>query len=166
MGDTNVEVLERLRAKDALLFSLSDTLDVKASIALVLITFLATQSSGFLASALPGRLAWVQLVSAVLLGAGAIFALASLWPRDHDTETAEALDEWTQQLREHFKGHPDPEAEVEAEFRSGMIKRLKERIATNARIDRTKSRFMEWSYKLSGVAMLLNMTTLIALASS
>lgn len=166
MSDTNAEVLERLQAKDALLFGLSDTLDVKASIALVVITFLGTQSGVFLASQqqLPEVLRYAQLGSAVALAFAGCIALVALWPRDHDTETAEELDGWAQQLREHYKHSPDPEQAVAEAFRSGRIQRLKERINANAKVDRLKSGLVAWSYKLSAVGLVLNMVTLLGLA--
>jgi hypothetical protein len=165
MSDTNAEVLERLQAKDAMLFGLSDTLDVKSSIALVVITFLATQSGVFLASdQLPVGLSYIQLLSAFVLAAAGVVSLVALWPRDYETETAEELDVWEQQLRAHYQGNFDAEESVATAFRSGRIQRLKERIAANAEVDRVKSNLVAWSFRLSGIGLLLNMATLVGWA--
>jgi hypothetical protein len=162
------QILERLQAKDSLLFALSDTLDVKSSIVLVVVTFLATQTADFLTNAqvAVGPLRYVQVASAFALALSGTLALASLWPRDHEVETAEQFDEWEQQLREHYKDAPDPEQAVAETFQRGRIQRLKERIAANDRVDRQKSRLVALAYTLAGVALLLNMGTLLALALS
>lgn len=86
-------IIERLQQKDALLFHLSDTLDVKASIWLVVITFLATQTAGFLSDALlPGALRYAQIGSALSLAAAGALALVVLWPRNYYHENPIARD--------------------------------------------------------------------------
>src|SRR5688572_28070342 len=140
MADLTADVLERLEAKDELLFDLSDTLDSKASIALVIVTFLATQSGVFLSnSGLNEQLRVLQIVAAFALAGAGGFAVAALWLRDHTTETAESLDEWLRQLRAHYSGATNAEDAVFIAFREGRIKRLKESIAANSEISRNKS---------------------------
>jgi hypothetical protein len=165
MPDVTGVVLEQLRAKDAQLFSLSDAFDVKASIALVVITFLATQSAAFLEKgSLLGRFEWVQRGSAVALAAAGALAVVALWPRVHQTETAEGLRAWAQQLREYYKDQPNPEMAVTEAFHAGLVERLEERIAVNSRIDQSKSRYVDWSFKCTAAALALNMATLLAFA--
>jgi hypothetical protein len=165
MSNVNAELIERLEAKDAMLFGLSDTLDAKASIALVIITFLATQSGMFLATVgLPEQLRVLQIISAFALAIAGGVSVAALWPRDHEAETPEALDEWLDELRAFYSDSPDVETAVAVAFRDGRIKRLKESIAANGKIDRLKSRFVMTAYGFSVVALALNMTTLLGLA--
>src|SRR5258706_14241270 len=143
MTDTNLEVLARLEARYQQLFTLSDTLDTKASIALVLITFLAQQTGTFLARPqLPLQLYVLQIAAAFALLFGGLTAFACLWPRDHETETAEQLDEWLQQLRAYYKDADNPAQAVDKAFQAGRIQRLKERISSTKKIDDDKSAFV------------------------
>ena len=167
MTSIDAEIVERLQAKDALLFSLSDTLDVKASIVLVVVTFLGTLSGIFLANPLlPYLLRYGQLAAAVFLAGAGLMAFITLWPRQHELETAETLDEWQQELRAHYKNALDPNEAVSEAFTAGRVQRLKERIQLHTGIDRAKSNCLDWSYRLSAVALALNLTTLIWLALS
>ena len=165
MADIDAEVIERLRAKEQLLFGLSDTLDAKAGLALVFITFLATQSGEFINNGqLPVYLKWFQWISIVSLVGAGVAAFSSLWPREHDTETAEELASWVADLRNHYKGAADPELAVRRAFRSGMIDLIQQRIVSSAGIDTAKSSLIWKSYALAGVALTLNLMTLIAIA--
>src|SRR5690348_4795153 len=95
MKELQKTVEEYLKSQDDLEFELGDTLDVKTSIALVLITFLATQSADFLRHNPPLSSFWhvVQVVSAAALIAAGVLAIAELKPRGYiaRTEPAEFL---------------------------------------------------------------------------
>jgi hypothetical protein len=166
MSPTDAEVMEHLRAKDQMLFGLSDILDAKAGIALVVITFLASQSSDLLTtdSPLPPVLWFFQMVSIGCLAAAGIAAVGSLWPRDHAVEKSEELEKWAGDLREYYKDDANPEVAVENAFRKGLVERLKERIATNAEIDATKADLLNRAYKLAGISLGLNLLTLVSMA--
>jgi len=165
MSDTHSEILERLQAKDALLFGLSDTLDVKASLALVMITFLATQTGAWLSmDGLPIWFHSAQVLAAFVLAAAGIVALVSLWPRNHALEPAEAFEAWVQELRAFYRDAPHPEEAVAQEFRRGRILRLTERIEAHEQLDREKSRLVGLAYVLTGVAVILNLGTVMGLA--
>ena len=157
-------VVERLETKDALLFRLSDVLDTKASISLVVITFLATQTAGFFADGLSGWLWWCQLGVAVVLASAGLFAMGALWPREFDIETSEELDTWVAQLRAHFRDEPDADAKVKAELTSGRIASAKARIKRNGSVDALKSQFIGWIYRCVSVAVVMNMGTVIVMA--
>ena len=165
MGTTDADVLDRLRARDQLLLSLSDVLDTKASIGMVAITFLATQSGELLTrEGLPEVFRWFQFASVFCLALAGMAAVGSLWPRDHQGDTAEELDDWARQLREHYKDAPDPEQAVDQAFRRGTIDRMKERIAANKAIDDSKAALITKTYVLTGLALVLNLLTVVALA--
>ncbi len=80
-----VEVMQMIRdeihAKEDLSLRLGDALDIKASIGLAVILFLATQSAYFLDKGLPRIGIAMQLFSILCIVLAAIFALAELWPR-------------------------------------------------------------------------------------
>ena len=67
--------LEEINAKEDLSLRLGDALDVKASIGLAIILFLATQSAYLLDKGLPRLGVHVQFVSIVCLVLAALFAL-------------------------------------------------------------------------------------------
>jgi hypothetical protein len=163
--DTQDAILDRIRAKDELVFGVGDTLDTKASFAIVVITFLVTQTAWFITEEdVSGLWLVLQSVSAVALGVGGALAIAALWPRHYDTDAAEKLDEWVAQLNENYKNEPDVEREVAIEFARQEIKRGKERIAKNSAHNNIKSNLIEWSFRCSAFGFLLNLLTVIDLA--
>jgi hypothetical protein len=164
--DIDAVILERLRARDQMLFSLSDILDAKAGAALVVITFLASQSKDILTGSrtLPSPLFVFQLASVALLALGAIAAVAALWPREHGAENASDLEQWAADLRSHYDGSTDPEADARKDFKAGLLVRLKETIAQNAEVTENKSALLARSYKMAGAALLLNIFTIVGLA--
>ena len=159
---TDIHLLERLRQRDQALFALSDVLDAKAGLAVVVITFLATQTSGWLTGAmpLPQPLWWFQIASSGCLAVSGFLAVASLWPRDHHADAAEEAVEWLQALRSHY---PDEEA-VERAFVTGTIERLSERIAANRQVADDKASFMFRVFAWAGLALGLNLCTAVGLA--
>ena len=164
MSTQDTVLLERISAKDALTFGLSDTLDTKASIALVVITFLGTQTAWFVTEKhVAGFWLVVQSLSALSLVVAGALALAALWPRSYDTEGAESLDVWASQLNEFYRDDPDAEQKVSAAIARGEIKRAKERIAKNSRLNAHKSDLIEWSFWCSSAAFALNLLTVIEL---
>ena len=166
MSNEHDIVLERLQVKDALLFGLADTLDMKASVSLVVITFLATQTGGFLL--VVDSLDWVrtlQTIVACSLAFAGICAILALWPRDFFIETAEELDSWMVQLNEYYRDMPDAASKVEAALAHGRIKRAKQRIKTNSETDARKGSLVNWAYRLAGIALMFNIITLICLWS-
>jgi hypothetical protein len=73
-------LLGEVNAKEDLALRLGDAMDVKASISLALILFLATQSAYFLDKRLPRIGVAMQLFSILCIVLAAIFALLELWP--------------------------------------------------------------------------------------
>ena len=85
-------IVERLNAKDELTYQRGDTLDVKASIVLVVVTFLAGESAELLAK---GNLTpagkVTQIIAAAFLALAGILVWSQLWPREYEVEAAENL---------------------------------------------------------------------------
>lgn len=152
------EVLKRLDLKDDQAFKAGDAIDIKASIGLVLITFLATQTGVFLTTVGPGHR--LQILAAVALAFAGALALVELWPVDYLVETA-GWDGWLAELRAHYKDQPDQDAKVAAAMTAGQITRMKQRIKCNRQMNERKSRFLLWSFRFTAVALVLNLLTLI-----
>lgn len=156
-------LLAEISSKDDLAVKLGDTLDVKASILLLVITFLATQTAYFLdksPTALPHHL---LVCSGMLLGCATIAALVELWPRTYMLPLPEKSGvERAAELRDFYGQHEGVEAGVMvAEFTKNQMGWAQSRIASNQAINRNKSKCLEWSFYFTAIAMLLNMVTLL-----
>jgi hypothetical protein len=146
------------------MFSLGDVLDAKASIGLVIVTFLAIQTADFLKVSGPGD--ELQFWSAVALAVAGALALAELWPRNYQTETPESLTGWLQELRDYYQNDAEAEKRVTAAFTAGLRDRTVERLDANSRLNRRKSTYMTWCYRFTTVAFALNLVTLLLRAAS
>jgi hypothetical protein len=154
-------IIERLNAKDELTYQRGDTLDVKASIVLVVVTFLAGQSADLLAK---GNLTpfgkAAQLVAAVFVALAGILVWGQLWPRQYEVEAAEKLPQWKAELEEFYEGFPDARARVSALLTAGIIERATERIYANDAINKTRSNLLLWSYIFATLSLGINLLTL------
>ena len=163
MDIQNME-LHQLMDKDRLLFNLSDTLDMKASVSLILITFLATQTAElFRIEQLPALLHWLQFLSALGLFAATISAIVVLWSRKWSVEKSEKFPEWRAKLQEYFRDQDDADQKIADQYLAGRIEGLKRQIEENRKLDDQKSRALSWSYRFFATALCLNMVTLISL---
>lgn len=161
-------IVEHLREQDEHEFALGDTLDLKTSIALVVITFLATQSAEFLKTALSPFWHGVQRVSVGCIVIAGLLALFELIPRGYRLRmTPDKFLEWIQQTREFYQseGVPDPESSTAERISTVEIEKLTNRFAVNRAINETKSSLMEWSFYSTMAAVALNLLTLIMLYS-
>ena len=153
---------QQLAEKDRILFNLSDTLDMKASVSLVVITFLATQTAVFISNEfMSDVLRWLQSTSAVFLAFAGALAMVVLWPREYSVEKSEEFAGWRARLENYYKGQDDAQRKVDDEYLAGRIQGLRVQIAENRRLDDRKSLALAWSYRLVGVSLGLNMLTLV-----
>src|SRR5947209_1891883 len=108
-------LLDEINAKEDLSLRLGDALDVKASIGLALILFLATQTAYFIDKGGLSLVAVIaQLFSIVCVVLGALFALLELWPRMYvlpDPES-EYVAQRIEQLTEHYSHYEETESNV------------------------------------------------------
>jgi hypothetical protein len=97
-------ISEHLKEQDEREFALGDTLDIKTSIALVIITFLATQSAEFLkASASAPRWHIIQQMSVACLVIAGLLALIELIPRNYRLRMNPATFlEWVKQTKAFY----------------------------------------------------------------
>ena len=158
-------MLDLLEQRDKMIFDLSDTLDVKVSICLVLLTFLSTQTAYFLGvkPASPFVM-YPQILSAVLLVLAFTAALVALWPRTHDTEKAETFGDWYHQLEKHFADEDQAEVKARKHFDAERENRLKQQIGHNRKIVNNKSRWAEWAYHFTALSIALNALCLLFFA--
>jgi hypothetical protein len=154
-------IIERLNAKDELTYQRGDTLDVKASIVLVVVTFLAGQSAELLAKGNLTCLGKVTQIIAVLsLGLAGILVWGQLWPREYEVESAEKLPEWRAELQEFYQDDPNASAKVLNLLAKGIIDRTTERIYANNAINTTRSSLLLWSYVFTTLSLAINLFTL------
>jgi hypothetical protein len=157
-------IIDRVSAKDELTYQRGDTLDVKASIVLVVVTFLAGQSADLLAK---GNLTSLgkdaQIVAAISVALAGIFVWGQLWPREYEVEAAEKLPQWKTELEEFYEGVPDASAKVSALLTAGIIERATERIYANDAINKKRSNLLLWSYIFATLSLAINLLTLFGL---
>jgi hypothetical protein len=154
-------IIERLNAKDELTYQRGDTLDVKASIVLVVVTFLAGQSAELLAKGNLTCLGKVTQTIAVLsLGLAGILVWSQLWPREYEVEAAEKLPGWRAELQEFYQDDPNQSAKVADLLTKGIIDRTTERIYVNNAINTTRSSLLLWSYVFTTLSLAINLLTL------
>lgn len=151
-----------VRSRDTYELSLGDVLDVKVSILLAAITFLAGLSGGILISVkLPLILKAGQIISLVALSVAGTLALFELWPRNYDfPDLPKSWDAWIESLEKHYAGK---EGQADLTYRAyveGFIERAGERIEKNHAINLTKSRLMTHCFWVTGLALAVNLLTL------
>jgi hypothetical protein len=153
-------ILDRLTAREAQLHEQSNALDVKASIMLVAVTFLAGQTTYLLTKHSEGFWRWEQFLSAFLLLGASVTLAFLLYVRTYDGECAEDYLKWRDDLLEHFGvGH---HAEIEPQMRKEIVSGCKKRIDKARMINERKARQVQIVYALTLAAFALNLTVLIA----
>src|ERR1700685_775000 len=104
--------LGEINAKEDLSLRIGDALDVKASIGLAVILFLATQSAYLLDKGLPRIGITFQIFSIGATALAAVFSLLELWPRVYVLPEPESLiiSQRIEELTNHYSTYPDAEA--------------------------------------------------------
>ncbi|MHB1794647.1 MAG: hypothetical protein ACYCPO_06735 [Acidobacteriaceae bacterium] len=163
MEELNQIILEHLQSQDDLEFELGDTFDIKTSIALVIIIFLATQSGGFLSSKMPLHWHNIQIASVACVVIAGFLAMFALWPRNYKLKLEpKGFLGWVKEVKEFYG---DDKAAVVEFLRSTQIEKIQKRFARNSSINARKSRFMELAFYFTMAALVLNIATLLALSS-
>jgi len=160
-------ISEHLKEQDEREFALGDTLDIKTSIALVIITFLATQSAEFLKTGLSPWWHTIQRISVACIVIAGVLALLELIPRGYRLRmTPDRFLGWINQTRDFYKsrGAADPELSTAERISAVEIEKLTDRFAVNSAINGTKSSLMGWSFYFTMAAVVLNLATLIGLS--
>ena len=146
--------------------SLGDVLDVKASVALVAVTFLAGVSGELVkdttASTLWGKAQLiVQLAALVFLSIAGALIVLELWPRGYRSSPTPREDaDWIAEL----EGELSRPAEVLDKVLEVKLSRAVDRVEENKKINDSKSRLIESSFKLLVIAIMLVLGNLLCLA--
>lgn len=168
MSDLFTWRLESAQKYDDSERSLGDVLDVKASVALVAVTFLAGVSAQLITmqglSPLWAKIQLpAQIVALLLLSVAGALIIAELWPSGYSTlPTPKADAEWIEKLSEAGDS-PDVILEVVLTYKlSSAI----ERVEHNKKINDRKSGLLDWAFKLLASAITLVLGNLLCLAVS
>ncbi len=151
-------LLAEIGSKDDLAVRLGDTLDVKASILLVVITFLATQTAYFLDKHATGTPHYLLEGAGIILALATIAAFVELWPRTYMMPVPESSGvDRAAELRDFYSQHADVDVSTMlGEFTKDQIGWARTRIATNQGINRQKSTYLSLSFYFIAVGMVLN----------
>lgn len=156
-------LLEEINSKEDLTLRLGDALDVKASIGLALIIFLATQTAYFLDKGLSRFGFWMQVLSIIFIAIAAFFAIYELWPRKYILPKPESdvIPARVNQLKEHFAAYPNVQENVADAFINDEITWATTRIADNQAKNALKSNSLNYSFWSTIPALALNIATLL-----
>jgi hypothetical protein len=159
MDDYRQSISEYLKSQYDFEFGLSNILDIKTSIILALIIFLAAQSVE-LSKAVSMPLHWrvLQYMSASSLIVAVFSAIHELWPRHYYTKAKSAeFVGWVRARKEHYEvqKEPNPEARIADDIFQKEIEG-----ATLL----TKLRALNAAFYCTVAALILNFATLVALA--
>jgi len=148
--------------RDAREFSLGDTLDIKTSIILVVLVFLAGQTDTFFHDGLVGDARILQYVSVGAVICGGICAVFELIPRRYSVEaTPTEYDTWIADLKKRHEKDANPDAVVLERAILGRAKRAKERAETNIAVNERKSNLMTASFYFSAASLGANLITMV-----
>jgi hypothetical protein len=138
--DAKELLYQKIEERDRLEFSFGDTTDVKASIVLMLITFLAGLAASLLAEKdLNPLVRSGQGLVIMFLAGSTFFAVLCLRPRDYSMEKPpQNYADWLSQLSTYYAGQSDAEVKVFNEFRSGGAAKALERVQQNYSTNRAK----------------------------
>jgi hypothetical protein len=159
---------ELVADRDRLELSLGDALDVKGSIVLVVITFLATLSGSLLESPGLGRYGRLgQLISIVALAVGGVLAVVSVWPRNYYfPDLPQKYERWIADLKAYYAQQPNQDSLVESTVTEGIVVQAMDRVTRNHKINGSKSRYLQWSFWFTLGSLAIDLVTLAAIGFS
>jgi hypothetical protein len=157
---------EDTKRLDESYFAVGDVLDVKASVVLVVVTFLGALSGQILTlHDLPVAIKGLQLASVLSLCAVGLLILSCLWlKRFQLPPKPELWKQWVIELEQNLKAHDDASELVAEEFGRQREARTLERIALNSELASKKSKLLKWSFRALSLAVVLEFTCLVWLA--
>jgi hypothetical protein len=166
----NEKILDTLwedaNALDDAVVKLGDALDVKASIVLVLATFLGAVSGPILI--LHDLAAWVKFAQATAvaaLGCAVVACLIALWPAEFILPpTVEAWEAFITEAADEQKDNPNGLDAVLLDLYRSRLRKAKERIGINRRFTDRKSKYNSYAFYAVAIAILMDGATLVWLA--
>ena len=157
---TTIEFLgERTRERDRFELDLGDTFDVKASIVLLILTFLGTISATMLTAdkltTVP-KLAQIPVIAAIVISG--IFCVACLWPKDYlFDDLPETYANWLADLGESDSEQLQGVTSLSLELANG-------RITHNHALNKTKAWSLNGAFWFMALALFVELGTLAYLA--
>jgi hypothetical protein len=164
-GDVCEQLIEEhLRAQNSLEYALGDTLDIKTSIALVVITFLATQSASFLALNMPRHWHNIQVLSVICLCLAGLLAVVELVPRVYKVGLKPSeFATWVKGVQAFYNADAAHSEQRTLDFiRRKQIEQLERRFEHNSKLNARKSLAVTGSFYLTILALVLNLLTLLS----
>lgn len=152
---------ERLNLREQILMQQADALDVKASILLVAVTFLAGHSMYLLSKQVCAFIRYDQFASVFFQMLSGVVLAWHLRIRSYKGETAEELGEWRDKVVSHFGSQQSPE--IEAALNKGIVDLSLERISLAVATNKSKAASVEIAYWITLAAFFLNLAAVIAL---
>lgn len=156
---TNEFLGERARERDRFELELGDAFDVKASIVLLILTFLGTISATMLTAESLTRipkLAQIPVIAAIVISG--VFCVACLWPKDYlldDLPTAYA--NWLANLEESDSARLEGITNLSLELANG-------RITHNHALNKTKAWALNGAFWFMAVALFVELGAIAYIA--
>jgi hypothetical protein len=163
MPNTPADSIRELTKRvDELNYAVGDTLDVKSSIILVVITLLGTVSGGIVATAnLPATIKLVQSAAVLALVVAGVLTLIALWPREFSIPPRpERHWDYLNGLEQYYAGEPHAEQRVVADFDAELERLARERIICNNQLASKKTKLNSGAFYATAVAVTLELVSL------
>jgi hypothetical protein len=150
---------ERTRERDRFELELGDTFDVKASIVLLILTFLGTTSATMLTAdrlTAVSKLAQIPVIALVVISG--MFCVACLWPKDYlFDDLPETYANWLADLGESDSERLEGVTTLSIELANG-------RIAHNHALNRTKAWSLNGAFWFMAPALFVELSVLAYIA--
>jgi hypothetical protein len=167
----NERLLKELEDKDASGIALSDSLDVKASIVLLLATLLATEIAYLFDKHPSGLTFYFIVVASMSLAASLLAAIVALWPRTFiypDPESTISRLYKLEKIFNDFEGMTNSAEETERNVLNQLafdeIGWCRGRIANNQRNNRSKAWWLNTSFYATAAALLFALSAFVLLS--
>jgi hypothetical protein len=162
---TDEALLNEYVAEHDRILETCDAYDVKASIWLAVIIFLAVQTGDLLGRGLPRFLLYGQWASVVLLVAAGVSTLIELYPRDYKRYAPSngVIERWLPKLRAGHKGEADAESVILHKTTSCRLLWFKKMVEENKGLNRKKANLLLFSFWTTAIAAVANLATLAIL---
>jgi hypothetical protein len=159
-------VAEEAKRLDEISYQAGDVLDVKASIVLLVVTFLGTLSGQIVSVPdLPPIVKIIQVIAVAALCMSGLLTIAALWPRDFDIpRDPKKLALYVNALVEHFSDKPKPEDLALQWYEQARVDSVIDRITTNRGFASSKSRLNKWAFYAVAASLLAELISLLWLA--
>jgi hypothetical protein len=167
MQKTPADLLaEEAKRLDEVIYQAGDVLDVKASIVLLVVTFLGTLSGQIVSVPdLPPTIKVIQVLAVAALCISGVLTVCALWPRDFSIpRDPRELSTYVAALVEYFRGKPNAEESVLQQYENVRNQSVVDRIATNAQFAVSKSRLNKLAFYAVAVSLLAELISLLWLA--